>query len=1225
MDGNLKLILGLLQLLMNRFAEVGATMDSTHEQQHYSEIHQTALLVWLQALLSDLAITNLSTDWSDGRALSTLINTIQPELIPHHASLDPSEGQTNIQEAMRVAKKSLNIKQVIEPSKLSLENPDPIKVVAYLSQFCSPRSCGYQFMLDWINPLIPRHHITNFTSNWEDGRALCAFTEVFVPSAGLDRATLEAFRPLDWAKFAIECAERELEVQPLLTAQDFVSRKTKELLRMAYLMQFMNAKHRSPELSPADSPLPSSKVAPEIHPDTTVHSKPFESDVDLTDIDDLFGKPQQRFELKTQEEEKDTNKEISQREEIELERERRRQKEPERERKKKDLPSIEIPIPEALRTREERNSELDDIFSAVEDEIDFDQVLKDLDGFSNPTTPRTPNGKNAALPTPTSIVAPVMAGSHERDHSLDLDFEFDSDVISSSDVGSSRSPEPVVQEVLETAEVIREEGVESGVDPVQTSTSPKPSSDHSNLHSSKRKRKHRDSLKTHPELCKAVGMGLYNGAVGKPSQFTVNCSKGGQGRLDITVLSPSGNNIEASGKPMGDGVFELFFVPDTVGNHKILIQFNEEDIPDSPFECQVCDPSACIALGDGLYKCTVGMDTEFEIICQNAGPVSISTSFSGPAKPISYKLITSNGGSYTYRYHLGEPGEYFIDVKCQGYPIPGSPFKVVAEHAAEEEEEGVPNVSLCFIQDYPMKHIQVGEEISFIVDCTQAGHGSLSAFAAGRFGESHCKVSEPSKGLYRVIFCPQVVDSYNMHLIFSDQELTCSPLNFVVSNPRNIVLHVNDIIDKAHGIGQSISFLVDMEHCGEGELTARATCTSGESDVDMILDGNKATIKYTFKVAGLHSIYLFFNGLAIESSPVELTAVMDESDSIDDMVLTKSIPVSGGYRLLNKTLEFQVYSSRRDFSDLKVSAVGMRTGIEPYTNVIPTPDGICNIEFKATEPDDYRVSVLYKSKHLSGSPFTIPIRMMSRPNKVAMCDPVIPLNGRNPLELVFDTSNAGDGVLLASVVNSNQMSIPVNVVQSSDGIYRVVFEPVINDTFYVSIKFAGKHITGSPFKVMYEEQRKTPPVVIDFEPEMDERGLMGAAIFGRNTGRQDAQVQQYERGKYQVTFQPEKPDIFDVHCYWFEKELPGSPFEINLLGPENGVVDTVPIVVGDKVGLLSASVVGQRNGSTPIKLTPIEDCLCNIKFSAPARDTFDLSVYWNGKILSGTPIHLHIH
>ena len=245
-----------------------------------------------------------------------------------------------------------------------------------------------------------------------------------------------------------------------------------------------------------------------------------------------------------------------------------------------------------------------------------------------------------------------------------------------------------------------------------------------------------------------------------------------------------------------------------------------------------------------------------------------------------------------------------------------------------------------------------------------------------------------------------------------------------------------------------------------------------------------------------------------------------------------------------------------------------------------------------------------------------------------MYDPVIPLTGDKPLELVFDTSQAGHGAISASVVNSKRKSLPVYVEQVTDDMFRVAFIPKSSNTFMVSVFFADKHIGGSPFRVLYQEQTKDPPVAIHFKPDMNIKGLMGAAVYGRNSGRQEATVIQFERGKYQISFQPQAPDTFDIHIYWFDQEIEGSPFEIDLLGMENessdALVDSVPITVGDKTGILAATAVGRVTGPMPIKLIPVEDCLCTIEFTSRVKDTYDMNIFWNGKCLPGMPIVLPI-
>ena len=65
-----------------------------------------------QAFLPQSNITNFSTDWNNGIILSALIDKLHPGLIPDHASLDPNNGLKNIQYAMSMAQKKLDVPQV---------------------------------------------------------------------------------------------------------------------------------------------------------------------------------------------------------------------------------------------------------------------------------------------------------------------------------------------------------------------------------------------------------------------------------------------------------------------------------------------------------------------------------------------------------------------------------------------------------------------------------------------------------------------------------------------------------------------------------------------------------------------------------------------------------------------------------------------------------------------------------------------------------------------------------------------------------------------------------------------------------------------------------------------------------------------------------------------------------------------------------------------------------
>lgn len=63
-------------------------------------------------MLPEFGITDLSTSWRDGLALSGLINKLKPGVITNITTLDSDNALENIRTAMVLAEKTFEIPQV---------------------------------------------------------------------------------------------------------------------------------------------------------------------------------------------------------------------------------------------------------------------------------------------------------------------------------------------------------------------------------------------------------------------------------------------------------------------------------------------------------------------------------------------------------------------------------------------------------------------------------------------------------------------------------------------------------------------------------------------------------------------------------------------------------------------------------------------------------------------------------------------------------------------------------------------------------------------------------------------------------------------------------------------------------------------------------------------------------------------------------------------------------
>lgn len=1364
-DGNLKLTLGLLQQLANHYP-----LPQSDSKRGFST---DAMLLWFQLFLPEATITNLTTSWSDGIALSLLLDRLSPGILGNVSQLDPANASRNIQSALQAANKYFQIPKVVSPNDIATGKQGPI--LQYLSYYCSPDSPCHGYLIDWVNRLIPEHSIINFTSDWFDGSVLTSLVNAYLPGTideGEEDEDEVKIPPIDRVQFLMKSAEDELGMKQLIAPKQFISKDTEEILRMGYLIQFLNH-----EATPGDKRRRSNKrllddkraTLQSLSSDEAVAVAPTSvstlssdftesaqaeftgsSPPEIPDSPPLGGDiGHDKFELQIHGSHTDSNdihEELVIEEEIRKEEREGLETYLEREspqehanngEEEEERDTFDADIKQrawirdsdgARRLREQRKSQLDELLA--EAELGFDQVLSEIDNISFSNRP-----SRGSIPRLT----PSTSSLPQEEEKLELDFDFSSGDDENSSLGSQplldkkereggRSPlnqkeikqetkneettslttgsgsqvkttsdisvfddddelkwveadkegeakeredpkegggidEPDIIEVVYVNDP-REESEEKEIDqerledgPRSTTTTPEPPSEcttssktpspdlsHSPTPQDDIIDSHNKPLPlSFPNYCIVEGSQLKSGGVvNEPIMFSVDCTKAGRGRLEIIIEDERGENLDADGSQIRSNVFEISFIPPSVGEYTVSILFGEKDVANSPFLCKVTDPNACIPSGHGLDPSSllIGQEMMFQIDTSGGGPGSLQAMFTGSSQPQDFQLVSTKDGIFTYSYTLPSPSTYTLEVTWAGRHIKGSPFSITPPVPFCPEA--------CTVVSYPNKSCTLGEEISISIDTGKAGYGELRAMLVSPKSEHSCSLSKTGS-VYTVTAVPTSVGNHSLVLQYGGEEIPQSPVVVHTFDPKAVKIDGSSLHGQELPLNQVLSLPISTTGAGEGTLSVSIRTPNGTSDQGRIqrIESHRYTLFYTPKTEGAYSLEVFYNKVTCLSNPMEFNAA--RVWSIDDFTLIKAVPARGNAYQLNKNIEFNVHSpGTEDPSLLQISAVGKNDqSNRAHTGVEYDGMGKYTLMMRATRNDDYKVSITYKGTHLKGSPFTVSIHSPTRSSKVAMFDPVIPLHSSQPLELVFDVTQAGEGRLSASAVNSKGLTIPLYVEQVNDEMYRVSFIPRTSDTFMVTVLYADKHVNGSPFRVLYKEQVSSPPVCVQFEPDMNLRGLMGAAVYGRNIGRQEATVVQYERGKYQISFSPSRPDVFDLHVYWFDVEIAGSPFEIDLLGAENesseALVDSIPYSSLDgKVGLLSATVSGKRTGAVPIKLSTSFEAIststkhgsskkaekgdesCYVDFVINSHDSYSVNLMWNGKPLEWMPVDIEL-
>ncbi|KIJ54624.1 hypothetical protein M422DRAFT_24535 [Sphaerobolus stellatus SS14] len=129
-DGNLKLILGMIWTLILRFTIADINEEGLSAKE--------GLLLWCQrktAPYPDVDVQDFSFSWSDGLALCALIHAHRPDLLDYD-KLDKSDRHGNTRLAFSVAQQYLGIPQLLEVEDLcDAAKPDERSVMTYIASF----------------------------------------------------------------------------------------------------------------------------------------------------------------------------------------------------------------------------------------------------------------------------------------------------------------------------------------------------------------------------------------------------------------------------------------------------------------------------------------------------------------------------------------------------------------------------------------------------------------------------------------------------------------------------------------------------------------------------------------------------------------------------------------------------------------------------------------------------------------------------------------------------------------------------------------------------------------------------------------------------------------------------------------------------------------------------------------------------------------------------------
>lgn len=277
--------------------------------------------------------------------------------------------------------------------------------------------------------------------------------------------------------------------------------------------------------------------------------------------------------------------------------------------------------------------------------------------------------------------------------------------------------------------------------------------------------------------CVLSGEGLHIARPGWPAEFLVNAQTAGVGHLTANIQGAN-SNPDVTVEEYAEGKFRGTYTPKESGDHDLFIYWANEPVPGSPYLIHVEEslpPSAMIKTTGGRMMQVetvhrVGESIELDVDTQDAGDGQLAAVAIGPkGDAVPVEIIANRNRTFTLKLLTSKGGRYLVNVYFNGSHIPNSPFKVRVCNPEAIWAEG-PGLMDSFTE----------EQGDFQVFTRDAGHGTLSVRVNGPKDKFRVDMW---KGADRTVNCrynPEVPGKYTINIKWEEEHVKGSPYTIMV-------------------------------------------------------------------------------------------------------------------------------------------------------------------------------------------------------------------------------------------------------------------------------------------------------------------------------------------------------------------------------------------------------------------------------------------------------------
>ncbi|XP_041113591.1 filamin-C isoform X5 [Polyodon spathula] len=771
---------------------------------------------------------------------------------------------------------------------------------------------------------------------------------------------------------------------------------------------------------------------------------------------------------------------------------------------------------------------------------------------------------------------------------------------------------------------------------------------------------------------RASGPGLNASGVpaSLPVEFTIDARDAGEGLLTVQILDPEGKPKKANIRDNGDGTYTVSYVPDMTGRYTITIKYGGDEIPYSPYRIHALptgDASKCLVtvsigghgLGTGLGPTIqIGEETVITVDAKAAGKGKVTCKVSTPdGAELDVDVVENSDGTFDIYYTAPEPGKYVITIRFGGEHIPNSPFHVVACDTIPIIEEPCDMLQLHqpyvpytgypshWATEEPIAPVDVIESMlrpfNLVIPFT-VQKGEITGEVRMPSGKTaRPNITDNKDGTVTVKYAPTEKGLHEMDIKYDGNHIPGSPLQFYVDaiNSGHVTAYGAGL---SHGmVNKPATFTIVTKDAGEGGLSL---AVEGPSKAEITCKDNKdgtCTVSYLPTSPGDYNIIVKFDDKHIAGSPFTAKITGDDSMRTSELNVGTATDVS-------------LKITETDLSSLTAS-IRAPSGNEEPCLLKRLPNRHIGISFTPKEVGEHVVSVKKNSKHVTNSPFKIMVGQseIGDASKVKVSGKgLVEGHTFEVSEFIVDTRNAGYGGLGLSIEGPSKVDI--NCEDVEDGTCKVTYCPTEPGNYIINIKFADKHVPGSPFTVkvtgegrMKESitRKRQAPSIATVGSTCDlnlkipgEAGSqeMTAQVTSPSGKTDDAEIIEGEDSTYSVRFVPQEMGPHTVNVKYRGQHVPGSPFQFTVgplgeggahkvraggTGLDRGVAGVAAefSIWTREAGAGGLSIAVEGPSKAEISFEDRKDGSCGVSYVVQEPGDYEVSIKFNDEHIPDSP------